>query len=222
MRDLVRHVLQVLNDVTITDGSDWALGELLGQVSQTDRPLKSLEKHHQLVKAKMETPLIDIVEEFTRADAHRVAVFDKENFVGVISQSTIANLVVGQFGIRRPKGCAAWVIGEKTVGELGIMQTNIVSVLPSDTVMQALFLMESENVSSCAVIEHKKLYGSISATDIKVILSQRNGWRKVFQTCAEFFKVMRNEQVLDRKGETAIPTFTIHSDTKLVSAMVSV
>lgn len=221
MRDLVKHVLKVLNDVPISNDSDWALGDLLGQVSQTGRPLKSLEKLSKLVPVKMETALIEIVKEFTTSNCHRCAVFDGEKFVGVISQSTVANLVVGQFGIRKAKGGAVWDIGEKTIAELGIMQTKLVSVQPTDTVMQALFLMDMENVSSCAVIQNKKLVGSISATDIKVILSQRNGWRKVFQTCEEFFKVMRNEQVLERKGEAIIPNFTIQPSTKLIAALVN-
>jgi CBS domain-containing protein len=220
MSDLVTHVLQVLNDTPISDASDWALGDLLAQTSQTDHPLKSLERHNPLVKVTLDTPLIDVVEEFTRAKAHRVAAFDKNHFVGVISQSTISALVVGKFGLRRPKG-ASWPTGEKSIKELGLIQEKIVSVSPTATVMEALFIMNSDRISSVAIMQGKHLHGTITLTDVKHILAERNGWRKIFDTCATFFKNIRNSQSMDRKGEAVVPNFTVKPSVTLVSALVS-
>lgn len=169
---------------------------------------------------KDDTCLLDIIEEFVRSDAHRVVVLNKDQrFVGVISQSTIAALIVGKFGLRKENSQVRWETGQKTVKEAGVISTKVVSLAPTAIVMEALFTMQSENVSSVAIMSGKTLVGSISLHDVKHILAERNGWQAVFQSCDEFFKRIRLAQSNERKGEAMAPNFTIRPSCSVVTAM---
>lgn len=156
--DLVSHVLQVLNDIPMQDRhNDWNIAEVLKKSSGTEHPLSSLKTHRGLVTIQKDSPLIDVLDEFVRSNAHRLAVMDQEKFIGIVSQSTIADLIVGKFGLRKEKGIV-WPTGEKSLETLGVISTNIVSVKSTNTVLDALFRMHLNNVSSVAILDENAVY----------------------------------------------------------------
>jgi hypothetical protein len=65
-----------------------------------------------------------------------------------------------------------------------------------------------------------QLYGSISMSDIKVILAETHGWRKLFQTCGSFFKDLRLNQSLEHDGKAILPVFAVSDQTSLIVVMV--
>jgi len=218
MIDLVNHCLEILNEVPMDlRASDWALGDVLARASEKNHAIQTLDRHHIMVLVKDDTMLLDIVEEFFRSDAHRVVVLDKhQKFIGVISQSTIAALIVGKFGLR---GSSKWEFGQKSVQDAQVISKKIVHLAPSNIVMEALFMMQQEKVSSVALLQDKKLVGSISNYDVKTILTERHGWQSVFHRCDEFFKKNRLQQSNERRGEAVVPNYTILPTCSVVIAL---
>jgi CBS domain-containing protein len=64
-----------------------------------------------------------------------------------------------------------------TVADAGLIKKEVVTVDSNATVMEALFIMQSEGISSVAIVPHGTniLSGSISLADVKYILSERMG-----------------------------------------------
>jgi predicted transcriptional regulator len=116
---------------------------------------------------------MQVVDHFISTKAHRVAVLHEHKFIGVVSQSAIAALVVSKFGLRRPHG-AVWAAGDKTLENSGIIEKNIVSVKGDATVMQALFEMYVNNISSVALLDKKKV-------TLLIILVDRNYFNDRYQ-----------------------------------------
>lgn len=58
-------------------------------------------------------------------------------------------------------------------------------------------------------------------SDIKVILTEENGWRKLYDRADDFFKDLRIKQTFENSGNTILPIFTVGADTKVINAMVS-
>jgi hypothetical protein len=57
-------------------------------------------------------------------------------------------------------------------------------------------------------------------SDIKVILTEENGWRKLYYRAEDFFKELRNKQTIENSGNTIVPIFNVSADTKVINAMV--
>ncbi|KAJ3367619.1 cell separation during budding [Kappamyces sp. JEL0680] len=221
MSDFVNHILEVLNNTPMDiSSSPWSISDLLSQKSQSDYSLSSLPRHKPLVVVGHNTPLIDVIEEYVRSGAHRIAVVNlsTNSFLGVISQSTIAALVVSQYGLRKPK-TARWEGGQRSVKEANVIKTNVVTIEPQASVTEALYLMETEKISSVAITTGKHLLGSISLSDVKHILSERIGWKKLFEHCDVFFKQVRLSQSNERMGQAIIPNYTIDEQTTVITAL---
>ena len=106
-----------------------------------------------------------------------------------------------------------------SVAEAGVIQTQVISVDPDASVMQALFLMINESVSSVAILEGSKLVGSISMTQVKHILAEKGGWKRIFERCDNAFRKERIEQSDLRSGEAVAPNYTIQSECTVIRAM---
>jgi CBS domain-containing protein len=185
--DLVRHVLDVLATVPQDTRS---IQEILSGISSA-ATVAQTEKHRPIVLVQKEVLLLDVVHEFVRSKAHRVVVLDQTQFIGVVSQSAVASLIVDNFGLR---GKLEWNLGQQTLESLGVIHQRVVTVTENNTVMDALFSMYLNNISSIAIVRQLNLRGAISMSDVKMILEEPNGWKKVFQTCGAFFKDLRIAQ----------------------------
>jgi hypothetical protein len=51
------------------------------------------------------------------------------------------------------------------------------------------------------------------------MLSLILAWKRIFESCEQFFKHNRLEQTNERKGDTAIPNFTISDSATVVQAL---
>jgi len=220
-KDLAAHVLQVLNDIPMdVESSMYGMTEILASHSKSKGLIKDLPHTKPLVCIKKDTIVHDILEEFVRSDVHRVVVVDEKNeFLGVVSQSTVAALVSGKFGLRKEKNEPFWEKGQIAISEADIIERNVVSLGPSATVMQALFMMISENISSVAIVTGNRLLGSISLVNVKHVLCDKNGWKSVFQRCDDFFKQDRIEQSNARFGEAIVPNLTVPETCSVIRAM---
>ena len=81
---------------------------------------------------------------------------DDNYFIGVVSQSFLAAVVVSEHGIRGDKA-KSWPLGQKTIKELGIIKTDFLSVSESDIVMDALFRMHMHGISSIAIMHNQSV-----------------------------------------------------------------
>ncbi|KAJ3330370.1 cell separation during budding [Blyttiomyces sp. JEL0837] len=246
-RDLVAYVLEVFHKVPKEPASFDAEMEVSDIVkrAQQDRqgvPIKlvsNLSHRNPLIAVYSDAPLTDAVEQFVSAKAHRVVVLERvqsnepgapeppSKFIGVLSQSAVAALVAARFGrLGNEKHLApegGWEIGNKSLGELGLVKGEVYSVATTDTVLDALYLMHSKSVSSVAIVDRlaqsPSLAGSISMTDIKEILATRGGWRRLYEPAFRFFATLRNQQGLEAGGSDRVPSFTVHPTTILSVAV---
>ncbi|KAI8842505.1 hypothetical protein BC829DRAFT_401654 [Chytridium lagenaria] len=167
-----------------------------------------------LVAVYSDAPLIDAVEEFVRARVHRIVVLERplpdavepSKFLGVLSQSSVVGLLAKKFGRlgQEKREGAEWELGNKSLQELGLVRGDVVSVSSYDTVLEALFIMHANSVSSVAILDR--------ASGSPQILSTRGGWRRLYEPCFRFF-------CLEAGGSDRVPSFSVHPSTPLVVAI---
>ncbi|KAI9320293.1 hypothetical protein DFJ73DRAFT_878008 [Zopfochytrium polystomum] len=203
------------------------------------RLVTNLSHRNPLIAVYSTSSAVAAIEQFVRHRVHRLVVLEradqgspdpKSKFIGVLSQSAIAALVVEQFGrlhhgpnSKNDAAKEAWDVGNMTLAELGLVKGEVYSVVANDTVLDALYLMHEKGVTSVAVVDKSngtpKLTGSISMTDIKEILSTRGGWRRLYEPAFRFFVSLRNQQGLEANGADRVPSFTVHPGTPLMVAL---
>ncbi|KAI9098693.1 hypothetical protein DFS34DRAFT_642770 [Phlyctochytrium arcticum] len=238
-RDLVAFVLSVLHkvprDKTPVDSSMDVKDIVRRALSnKTDVPIKlvsNLSHANPLIPVQSGDKLRTAVEEFVRHRVHRVVVLEQQDgmahFAGILSQSSVIGLVAARVGklagVTDPSEKCTWETGNKTIAELGLVGRDVISIIPDDTVLEALYVMHEHKISSVAIVEKTpsadNLIGSISMTDIKAILADRKAWRRLYERSFDFFTTMRFNQGLEAGGDDRIPTFTIHPTTTLISAI---
>ncbi|KAJ1336192.1 hypothetical protein BSLG_007509 [Batrachochytrium salamandrivorans] len=236
--DLVAYVLAVLHKIpkAVNYDAEMDTSDIVKRAmtqGHTNVPVKllaNMSHHNPLVVVDASAPVLTAVEEFVRAKVHRVVILEKTsegkpNFLGVLSQSSVAAYVASKFGKlsldRLPE--SVWATGSKTIAELNLVQGEVISVLPEDTVVEALHRMHQAKISSIAIIgkmtDRCDMWGSISMTDIKDVLGRRRGWSQLLQTTKTFFTSIRNAQALENSGRDAVPSFVVHPSTLLITAV---
>ncbi|KAI9328398.1 hypothetical protein BDR26DRAFT_808397 [Obelidium mucronatum] len=241
-RDLVTYVLEVFRKVpkeaTASFDAEMEITDIVKRASidRTGVPIKlvaNLSQRNNLVAVYTTTPLLTALVEFaTTPSLHRIVVLekcdgDKDKFVGVLSQSLVCGLVAEKFG-RLPRKVAGrteidFANGEVSLQQLGLVkgEASVVTVDLNDSVLDALYLMHTNHVSSVAIVDkaHWPFEGSVSMTDIKEILSSRGGWRHLYDPCFRFFVQLRTVQGLEANGADRVPLFTVHPSTPLIVAI---
>ncbi|KAJ3186885.1 cell separation during budding [Gaertneriomyces sp. JEL0708] len=238
-RDLVAFVLSVLHKVpkeafvaeATMDVSDIVKRALMKKSEVPIKLVSNLSHLNPLVPVRTDTPVRDAIEEFVKHKVHRAVVLQPENntahFAGILSQSTIAAYVASKVGKLAgtvdPKQPSPWKTGNKTLEQLGLVGKEVVSIVPDDTVLDALHIMYERKISSVAIVEKSDvgntLAGSISMTDIKAIFSSKRGWRRLYDKSFDFFTSMRFEQGLEAGGDDRAPSFTVHPTTTLIATI---
>ncbi|KAJ3096553.1 cell separation during budding [Phlyctochytrium bullatum] len=240
-KDLVAYVLEVFHKVPKDPppiDADMEVTDIVRRATMDRQgvPVKlvaNLSHRNPLVAVYADAPLVDAVEEFVRARVHRIVVLERplpdsqepSKFLGVLSQSTVVNMLskkFGRLGSERVPG-VAWENGNKSLQELGLVRGDVISVSSYDTVLEALYTMHENSVSSVAILDRAsgspRLAGSISMTDIKEILSTRGGWRRLYEPCFRFFVSLRSTQGLEAGGSDRVPSFSVHPSTPLIVAL---
>ncbi|KAL2915925.1 cell separation during budding [Polyrhizophydium stewartii] len=237
-KDVVAYVLAVLHKIphdTVVD-SEMEVTDIVkraltqGHANVPVKLLSNMSLKNPLVVVDAAAPVLDAVEEFVRAKVHRVVVLDKSvdgkpTFLGVLSQSTVAAFVASKFGklsSARIPG-AHWPRGDQTIADLKLVQGEVLSVTPEDTVVEALYRMHENQISSIAIIKKTsdgtEMWGSISMTDIKEVLGRKRGWSQLLQPTKAFFTSLRNTQAIENDGRDAVPSFVVHPSTQVITAI---
>jgi CBS domain-containing protein len=153
---------------------------------------------------------------------HRVLIchdYSPHNIIGILSQSRVAEYIYSHVSNLSGPPNLRWTIGETSVSELDIIDTEIISVSPSDSVLNAMTKMHRHKISSVAIIkqgprQENVVIGLISISDIKDIVCI-NGWHYLRMTSFDFFQHVRHEQAFDNGGDIKMPIFTCYSSSLL-------
>ncbi len=121
-----------------------------------------------LVPVEANVSLLDAIREITSNTVHRVVIVEPvpnsvHRFLGVLSQSSINSFVAQKYGkLNRAKGIESpWPRGDQTVAELGLVRGNVVSISTEDTVLQALYVMHQNRISSVAIVDRSQHYEQV-------------------------------------------------------------
>ncbi|CAG8489627.1 3654_t:CDS:10 [Paraglomus occultum] len=157
-----------------------------------------------------ETSLFQVTELFG-SGTHRVAVMDANNHLkGILTQSNVVSYL---YDNARQFPEIEKVL-TKTIEELGIGKSDVISVNSDSFVLDALKIMRENSLSSTAVVNSGGvLCGNISMSDIKYILgSYRHSllWR----TCQQFISHVRSRQGID-DGQDRYPVFDVRLSSTL-------
>ncbi|ORY46783.1 CBS-domain-containing protein [Rhizoclosmatium globosum] len=213
-RDLVTYVLEVFRKVPKEEASfdaEMEITDIIKRASmdRTGVPIKLVSN-----LSSKTLSLLSLQEFANNSALHRIVVLekcdgDKDKFVGVLSNPLFAVLSLKKLSLQ----------------QLGLVkgENSVVTVDLNDTVLEALYAMHTNHVSSVAIVDkahgHSKLEGSVSMTDIKEILSSRGGWRHLYDPCFRFFVQLRSVQGLEANGSDRVPLFTVHPSTPLIVAV---
>lgn len=78
-------------------------------------------------------------------------------FMGVISQSAIAGAIVQEFSkLATGPNRGKWIQGNLAVKDLGLITEKIVSISENDQVIEALYQMHQNSVSSVAILNQQQ------------------------------------------------------------------
>ncbi|KAJ3219651.1 cell separation during budding [Clydaea vesicula] len=236
-KDLVTYVLEVFHKVPkekTSFDSELEVSDIVKKALQNNhgvhvKMITNLSKENPLVAVQTTSPLTDAINEFKRTKIHRLVVVEptsegSNRFIGVLSQSTIAAFIASKFGkMVQDKPPNGWPTGEKSVEELGLVTGGVISITQHETVLDALYVMHTNKVSSVAIIDraqgYDQLLGNISMSDMKEIFGSRGGYKHLFTNSFKFFVNLRSNQGLEAGGNDRAPSFTIHPTTSLVSAI---
>ncbi|KAI7867976.1 hypothetical protein BDF14DRAFT_1798257 [Spinellus fusiger] len=157
-----------------------------------------------------ETTLLSAVEEFG-CGTHRVCVMNPQGTLkGILSQSVVLRYL-HEHQKQFPEIVALF---NKTLRELHLGETPVISVSSDATVLEALSLMNTHGISSLAVLGPMGVVlGNISLTDVKhVIKSYR--YQLLWKTCFQCVSLVRTQQGID-DGQDRLPVFDVRLDTTL-------
>jgi CBS domain-containing protein len=123
--------------------------------------IKDSEAGDPAIIVKYDQQLFEVMKIMVKNEVHRLLVHDaNDRLCGIITQSQLLKLL----------SCALDTIDKsrKTVAELNIGTSPVISVTPNQKAFQAFKLMKQMGISSVAVVDAEgKLIGNISSTDIK-------------------------------------------------------
>jgi CBS domain-containing protein len=90
----------------------------------------------------------------------------------------------------------------------------------NQTVKEAIVKMNSENVSSIALVdEDGVLVGTFSISDVKYLI-KASKFEYLRESCVDYISSVRQYQsVHEHHGKDTFPAFSVHQNTKLVDAV---
>ncbi|KAI8814128.1 hypothetical protein BJ742DRAFT_848873 [Cladochytrium replicatum] len=167
-------------------------------------------------------------------------------FVGVLSQSTVAAFIAANLGklagkdsqllrslsssevvtpaLAEAAAKVGWPVGTRTLAELGFVHTRpTIHITMQASLLDALYQMHQHDLTSIAIVDttpgYLHLTGSITMTDIKSVLAEKAGFRKLYDNAFRFFATLRATQGLEAGGNDRAPVFVVHPNTTLLAAV---
>ncbi|KAI9311256.1 hypothetical protein BX666DRAFT_1868425 [Dichotomocladium elegans] len=157
-----------------------------------------------------ESTLLSAVEEFA-CGTHRVCVLEPAGEIkGILSQSTVVEYLYNN----RKQFPSIEKLFAKTLRQLGLGDSDVISANADSRVLDALSLMSQYGVSSVVIVGASGVaLGNISMTDIKHVMK---GYKHnlLWATCFQFVSAVRTEQGIE-DGQDRLPIFDVRLDTNL-------
>jgi len=127
-------------------------------------------------------PLLVIIDLMILKKVHRVPIVDGEgNLKTIITQSHIAQLVA--------KNHLELFHLQPKVSDLKLGLKEVISIESDQLTVDAFRTIYDKKVLGVAVVEHGKLIGNISASDIKSVLNEdMSGWENLYIPCRNFVR----------------------------------
>ncbi|CAO3594206.1 unnamed protein product [Absidia cylindrospora] len=212
--DVIAYILLVLRSTSADESGSLEIRDIVKRALQGKQVPVSLasdlSQKNPFYSILPEATLISAVEEFS-CGTHRVCVLNPDGQIkGILSQSTVVKYLYEN----KHQFPEIDAMMNKTLRELNLGQTDVVSVNADSPVLDALSQMSKYGVSSVAVLGHMGvILGNISMTDVKHVLKSYHH-RLLWDTCFQFVSLIRNQQGID-DGQDRLPVFDVRLDTTL-------
>jgi len=213
--DIVTFIVNIFEEQTKKSGKKANQAQdiytLLEQVEKFDLQVTDkvvdLSKKNPMIPVRPSTPLIEIMELFTKTGAHRVVLMEEKKVINVLTQSTVVSYLTKHFN-------ELGDLPQKSVGELGLGYKSVISVSANATAFDAFKLMATSGTTSVAVIDTDgTLFTNLSAKDIKLIVDEAL-FTKLNKTAIEYVACVRQKQLLE-----SAPVFSVHPEISFAKAV---
>ncbi|KAI8061772.1 hypothetical protein BC940DRAFT_279338 [Gongronella butleri] len=212
--DVIAYLLLVLKNPSAEHSSSFEIQDIVQRAmngKQVPVSLASdLSQRNPFYSILSEATLLSAVEEFA-CGTHRLCVMQPNGQIkGILSQSTVVKYL---YEHRRQFPQVDDLLN-KTLRQLKLGETEIISVNSESPVLEAMSQMSEHGVSSVAVLGHMGvIMGNISMTDVKHVLRSFNH-RMLWETCLQFVSLIRTQQGIE-DGQDRLPVFDVRLDTTL-------
>lgn len=122
-----------------------------------------LSKRNTFWPVKKDLSLLEAMKIFAKTGAHRLPIVDEnKHIVNILSLTDVV-------GFLTKHSANLGALSSKTIRELGISNTNVISVKIDEPAIVAFQKMSQNRISAVALLEHDgTILSNISAKDIKV------------------------------------------------------
>lgn len=182
-------VLDILKYITLAAPTDWSLKQdELQSLKIAGRaisliPIKQVLNWSELdpiMAVEIHAPASNLIKIFSHG-FHRAAVFDKDQIVGIVSQSDAVRYLSQHLHMGKLKD-----VGSKTLQQLGYGAAQLETISKTATVLEALKKMADKRVGQLAVIDEDsgRLVANFSASDLRGLYQEN--FPKLLDTVAAF------------------------------------
>ncbi|CCK70988.1 uncharacterized protein KNAG_0F03260 [Huiozyma naganishii CBS 8797] len=228
--DLNSYLLLVLNKIKLSDET----------ISNNNRPLGGepilvgdLIKHtpkdpfYKLSEMENLSNVINIL----GSGVHRIAITDPQmtQIIGILSQRRLVKYLWDNsrsFPDLEPlfntsiKKLQIGVFNDNNKIKLTSKKSPVISIHGEEALINALYKMHVEKISSIAVIDNQNiLIGNISVTDVKN-LTKTSQYPLLSNTCRHFISVILNNRGLENGGKDSFPIFHVYPSSSLARTIV--
>ncbi|KAL6942506.1 hypothetical protein ACO0QE_003682 [Hanseniaspora vineae] len=140
-----------------------------------------------------------------------------DNFENLLNMS-LKDLKIGVFGLETPQY-------KKKINPITgttMHQSRVISINGDEPLINALYKMHEESISSIAVIDNSTmLLGNISVTDVKHV-TRTSQFPLLHNTCRHFISVILNSRGLEMGGKDSFPIFHVYPNSSLARTMAKI
>lgn len=159
-----------------------------------------------------ETETLSTVVEILGSGVHRIAILNEKQtkITGILSQRRL----IKYFWDNARRFPSLEPIFQSTINELSIGNSKVISVYGDEPLIHALMKMNSEKISSIAVVDHyMNLLGNISVTDVKHVTKSSQS-QLLHKSCLHFISIILTNRGLEN-GQDSFPIFHVYSTSSL-------
>ena len=221
--DLNSYLLLVLNKIKINNekltkdcqnGENIKVGDLIKYTPKD--PFYKLSENENL------SNVISIL----GSGVHRIAITDPDmtQIKGILSQRRLVKYLwdnARQFPDLEPllntslKKLKIGVFNDNNTMKITSRNSPVISIHGDEPLINALYKMHSERISSIAVIDSNNiLIGNISVTDVKH-LTRNSQYPLLQNTCRHFISIILNSRGLENGGKDSFPIFHVYPSSSL-------